>query len=174
MQKANPRQMANVAVVVKSGKSNSTHAQSKLSGFPQSDDKIPTKNGTIARYAPQNPRIRSRGKKISDNGNFIAGASESFIIDGKAKKRDKSVSKSGNRLVRRLELNKTTKAKTLPMDNTETLVCCSCLSQTSSQIHPVFRFLQFYNLQVRPSYTSGLRPPAPARGLPRKVSGIAR
>jgi len=27
---------------------------------------------------------------------------------------------------------------------------------------------------VRPSYTSGLRPPAPARGLPRKVSGIAR
>jgi len=27
---------------------------------------------------------------------------------------------------------------------------------------------------VRPSYSSGLRPPAPARGAPRKVSGIAR
>ena len=174
LQKANPRQMANVAVVVKSGKSNSTHAQSKLSGFPQSDEKIPTKTGTIARCAPQSPRIRNRRKKITNDGNSIAGATESSTIDGKAKKRDISVSKSSNRLVRRLELNQTTKAKQTPMDNTETKVYCSCLSQTCAQIHPVSEFSQFSNVQVRPSYTSGLRPPAPARGLPRKVSGIAR
>lgn len=171
LQKGQPRQMAKVAVVVKCGKNNSTHAESKMSDVPQNGEKIPAKTGTIARCAPQSP---SRRKKITNNGDSIAGAPESSTIGGKAKKRDRSVSKSSNRLVRRLELNKTTKAKTLPMDNTETLVCCSCLSQTSSQIHPVFRFLQFYNLQVRPSYTSGLRPPAPARGLPRKVSGIAR
>ena len=115
--------MAKVAVVVKCGKSNSTHAQSKVSGLPQSDEKVPLKTGTIARCAPQSPRIRSRRKKITNNGDSIAGASESSTIDGKAKKRDKSVSKSSNRLVRRLELNKTTKAKTLPMDNTETPVC---------------------------------------------------
>ena len=140
LQKANPRQMAKEAVAVKCGKRNSTHAESKMSGLPQSDEKIPTKTGTIARYAPQSPRIRSRGKKISDNGDSIAGASESSIIDGKAKKRDKSVSKSGNRLVRRLELNKTTKTKQHQKDNTETKVYCSCLSQTCAQIHPVSEF----------------------------------
>ena len=166
--------MAKVAVVVKCGKSDSTHAESKMSGVPQSDEKIPTKTGTIARCAPQSPRIRNRGKKITNDGNSIAGATESSTIDGKAKKRDKSVSKSSNRLVRRLELNQTTKAKPIPMDNTETKVYCSCLSQTCAQIHPVSEFSQISNVQVRPSYTSGLRPPAPARGLPRKVSGIAR
>ena len=140
LQKANPRQMANVAVVVESGKSNSTHAQSKMSGFPQSDEKIPTKTGTIARCAPQSPKLRSRGEKISDNGDLIAVASESSIIDGKAKKRDKSVSKSSNRLVSRLELNKTTKTKQPPKDNTETKVYCSCLSQTCAQINPFSGF----------------------------------
>ena len=123
LQKGHPRQKAKVAVVVKCGKSKSTHAESKMSGVPQSDEKIPTKTGTIARCAPQSPRIRSGRKKIPNNGDSIAGVSESSTIDGKAKKRDKSVSKSSNRLVRRLELNKTTKAKQSPMDNTETPVC---------------------------------------------------
>ena len=132
--------MAKVAVVVKGDKSDSTRAESKMSGLPQKDEKIPTKTGTIARYAPQSPRIRSRGENISDNGDLIAVASESSIIDGKAKKRDKSVPKSGNRLVRRLELNKTTKTKQPPKDNTETKVYCSCLSQTSAQINPFSGF----------------------------------
>ena len=174
LQKGHPRQKAKVAVVVKCGKSKSTHAESKMSGVPQSGEKILMKTGTIAKCAPQSPKLRSRRKKITYNGDSIAVASESSIIEGKAKKRDKSVSKSSNRLVRRLELNKTTKAKQSPMDNAETKVYCSCLSQTSPQIHPVSRFSQISNVQVRPSYTSGLRPPAPARGLPRKVSGIAR
>ena len=60
--------MAKVAVVVKCGKRNSTHAESKISGVPHSDEKIPTKTGTIARCAPQSPKIRSRRKKITNKG----------------------------------------------------------------------------------------------------------
>ena len=118
--------MAKVAVVVKCGKNNSTHALSKMSGVPQVGEKIPAKTGTTAKCAPQSPKLRSRRKKMPNNGDSIAGASESSTIGGKDKERDKSVSKISNRLARRLELNKTTKARTLPMDNTETPVCCSC------------------------------------------------
>ena len=155
-------------------------AIAKVAKSAKSAQQSSTQPNTPSGSAPQSPKIGEKTERVFAEQNTNFGKTPHSPKLG-ARKSGASVPKGGGRLIRKLELSKTaTKSpKTPAPGNSEPDPNATTVQSDgfSPAFHGFFArgFNNYVVFQVRPSYTSGLRPPAPtSRGAPRKVSGIAR